>query len=102
VLDLEKQAQEILAEAKRSAHDITGRAATSARKNLEESLRLVNLIFSDVSGSLVEVTRIRAVLGDQVERLSLRETGSQEITDVVNPPLQVLPDDDESDDDEGY
>jgi cell division septum initiation protein DivIVA len=99
-LDVEKQAAEILAEAKRSAHDITSRAATSARKNLEESLRLVNLIFSDVSGSLVEVTRIRAVLGDQVERLSLREAASQEITDVVNPPLQALPNDEEPYDDE--
>ena len=99
-LDVEKQAEEILAEAKRSAHDITSRAATSARKNLEESLRLINLMFSDVSGSLVEVTRIRAVLGDQVERLSLREAGSQEITDVVNPPLQALPDDEEPYDDE--
>ena len=99
-LDVEKQAEEILAEAKRSAHDITSRAATSARKNLEESLRLINLMFSDVSGSLVEVTRIRAVLGDQVERLSLREAASQEITDVVNPPLQALPDDEEPYDDE--
>ena len=99
-LDVEKQAEEILAEAKRSAHDITSRAATSARKNLEESLRLINLMFSDVSGSLVEVTRIRAVLGDQVERLSLREAASQEITDVVNPPLQALPNDDEPYDDE--
>ena len=99
-LDVEKQAEEILAEAKRSAHDITSRAATSARKNLEESLRLINLMFSDVSGSLVEVTRIRAVLGDQVERLSLREAASQEITDVVNPPLQALPDDEEPYDEE--
>jgi cell division septum initiation protein DivIVA len=99
-LDVEKQAAEILAEAKRSAHDITSRAATSARKNLEESLRLINLMFSDVSGSLVEVTRIRAVLGDQVERLSLREAASQEITDVVNPPLQALPNDEEPYDDE--
>jgi hypothetical protein len=99
-LDLQKQGEEILAEAKRSAHDITSRAATSARKNLEESLRLVNLIFSDVSGSLVEVTRIRAVLGDQVERLSVRETGGQEITDVVNPPRQALADDEEPYDDE--
>jgi cell division septum initiation protein DivIVA len=99
-LDVEKQAEEILAEAKRSAHDITSRAATSARKNLEESLRLINLMFSDVSGSLVEVTRIRAVLGDQVERLSLREAASQEITDVVNPPLQALPNDEEPYDDE--
>jgi cell division septum initiation protein DivIVA len=99
-LDVEKQAEEILAEAKRSAHDITSRAATSARKNLEESLRLINLMFSDVSGSLVEVTRIRAVLGDQVERLSLREAASQEITGVVNPPLQALPNDEEPYDDE--
>jgi hypothetical protein len=39
-------------------------------------------------------------LGDQVERLSLREAASQEITDVVNPPLQALPDDEEPYDDE--
>jgi hypothetical protein len=57
-------------------------------------------MFSDVSGSLVEVPRIRAVLGDQVERLSLREAAGQEITDVVNPPLQALPDDEEPYDDE--
>jgi hypothetical protein len=50
----------------------------------------VNLIFSDVSGSLVEVTRIRSVLSDQVERLSLREASSQAITDVVDPPVQAL------------
>ena len=86
VLDLESQAEEILAEAKRSAHDITARATSTARKNLEESLRLVNLIFSDVSGSLQEVTRIRALLGDQVERLSIRESASHEITDVVDSP----------------
>ena len=86
VLDLESQAEEILAEAKRSAHDITARATSTARKNLEESLRLVNLIFSDVSGSLQEVTRIRALLGDQVERLSIRESAPHEITDVVDSP----------------
>jgi hypothetical protein len=35
-----------------------------------------------------------------VERLSLREAAGQEITDVVNPPLQALPDDEEPYDDE--
>lgn len=84
-LDLERQAEEILAEAKRSAHDITSRATTSARKNLEESLRLVNLIFSDVSGSLAEVTRIRTVLGDHVDRLVTQENPPPSITEVVNP-----------------
>jgi ABC-type dipeptide/oligopeptide/nickel transport system ATPase subunit len=89
-----------LDDAKRTANDITARAVSSARKNLEESLRLVNLIFSDVSGSLVEVTRIRSVLSDQVERLSLREASSQAITDVVSPPVQALSDDEETE--EGY
>jgi chromosome segregation ATPase len=98
--DREKQSEEILDDAKRTANDITARAVSSARKNLEESLRLVNLIFSDVSGSLVEVTRIRSVLSDQVERLSLREASSQAITDVVSPPVQALSDDEETE--EGY
>ena len=99
--DLEKQAEEILADAKRTAFDITSRATTNARKNLEESLRLVNLIFSDVSGSLAEVTRIRSVLGDEVQRLAVKEAPTQSLTDVVNPPSPVdshdeLPEDDQS------
>jgi len=96
-LDLEQQAEEILAEAKRTAHDITSRATTTARKNLEESLRLVNLIFSDVSGSLAEVTRIRTVLGDQVERLAVKEAPTQAITDVVSPPFDDNDEPDEPD-----
>lgn len=99
-LDLERQAEEILAEAKRTAHDITSRATTSARKNLEESLRLVNLIFSDVSGSLAEVTRIRNVLGDQVDRLVTQETPVQSITEVVNPPGPSTTAHDDADDEE--
>lgn len=99
-LDLERQAEEILAEARRTAHDITSRATTSARKNLEESLRLVNLIFSDVSGSLAEVTRIRAVLGDQVDRLVSQETPVQSITEVVNPPEPSTTAPDDSDEEE--
>jgi cell division septum initiation protein DivIVA len=97
-LDLEKQAEEILADAKRTAFDITSRATTSARKNLEESLRLVNLIFSDVSGSLAEVTRIRGMLGDEVERLAVKEAPTQSITDVVNPPSLELVHDEQSED----
>jgi len=97
-LDLEKQAEEILAEAKRTAFDVTSRATTSARKNLEESLRLVNLIFSDVSGSLAEVTRIRGMLGDEVERLAVKEAPTQSITDVVNPPSLELVHDEQSED----
>jgi cell division septum initiation protein DivIVA len=85
-LDVERQAAEILAEAKRSAHDTAARATSTARKNLEESLRLVNVIFSDVTGSLSEVTRIRQVLGDQVERLSARESEAKQVTEVVSPP----------------
>jgi len=100
-LDMEKQAEEIRAEAKRTAFDITSRATTKARKNLEESLRLVNLIFSDVSGSLAEVTRIRSVLGDEVQRLAVKEAPTPSITDVQNPPSPVdldeeLPEDDQS------
>jgi len=98
---MEKQAEEIRAEAKRTAFDITSRATTKARKNLEESLRLVNLIFSDVSGSLAEVTRIRSVLGDEVQRLAVKEAPTPSITDVQNPPSPVdldeeLPEDDQS------
>lgn len=99
-LDLERQAEEILAEARRTAHDITSRATTSARKNLEESLRLVNLIFSDVNGSLAEVTRIRTVLGDQVDRLVSQETPVQSITEVVNPPEPSTTAPDDSDEEE--
>lgn len=97
-LDLEKQAEEILADSKRTAFDITSRATTSARKNLEESLRLVNLIFFDVSGSLSEVTRIRGMLGDEVERLAVKEAPTQSITDVVNPPSTSTPDDELNED----
>jgi len=90
-LDLEKQAEEIVLQAKRAAHDTTSRALSSARKNVEESLGLVNAIFSDVSGSLTDVARIRRVLSDQVERLSAREPIAQEVTDVSGPRATVSP-----------
>ena len=90
-LDLEKQAEEIVLQAKRAAHDTTSRALSNARKNVEESLGLVNTIFSDVSGSLTDVARIRRVLSDQVERLSAREPIAQEVTDVSGPRATVSP-----------
>jgi len=90
-LDLEKQAEEIVLQAKRAAHDTTSRALSNARKNVEESLGLVNTIFSDVSGSLTDVARIRRVLSDQVERLSAREPLAQEVTDVSGPRATVSP-----------
>ena len=90
-LDLEKQAEEIVLQAKRAAHDTTSRALSNARKNVEESLGLVNTIFSDVSGSLTDVARIRRVLSDQVERLSAREPLAQEVTDVSGPTTAVTP-----------
>ena len=71
--------------ARRAAHDTTSRAISNARKHLEDSLGLVNTIFSDVNGSLSDVSRIRQVLTDQVERLSVREPAAQEITDVSAP-----------------
>jgi len=71
--------------ARRAAHDTTSRAISNARKHLEDSLGLVNTIFSDVNGSLSDVSRIRQVLTDQVERLSVREPAVQEITDVSAP-----------------
>ena len=90
-LDLEKQAEEIVLQAKIAAHDTTSRALSNARKNVEESLGLVNTIFSDVSGSLTDVDRIRRVLSDQVERLSAREPLAQEVTDVSGPTTAVTP-----------
>lgn len=99
-LDLEKQAEEIVLLAKRAAHDTTSRALSSARKNVEESLGLVNTIFSDVSGSLTDVARIRRVLSDQVERLSAREPVAQEVTDVSGPRATVSPGITEPDKDE--
>jgi len=84
-VDLEKQAEEVLMHARRAAHDTTSRAISNARKHLEDSLGLVNTIFSDVNGSLSDVSRIRQVLTDQVERLSVREPAAQEITDVSAP-----------------
>lgn len=72
-LDLEKQAEEILAQAKRQAHDTNARAIDSARRNLEDALGIVNTIFSEVNGSLIDVSRIRQVLGDSVERLTIAE-----------------------------
>ena len=99
-LDLEKQAEEIVLQAKRAAHDTTSRALSSARKNVEESLGLVNTIFSDVSGSLTDVARIRRVLSDQVERLSAREPLAQEVTDVSGPRATVSPGITEPDKDE--
>lgn len=72
-MDLEKQAEEILTAAKRAAQDTNARAVDSARRNLEDALGIVNAIFSEVNGSLVDVSRIRQVLGDSVERLSIIE-----------------------------
>lgn len=72
-VDLEKQAEEILTAAKRAAQDTNARAVDSARRNLEDALGIVNAIFSEVNGSLVDVSRIRQVLGDSVERLSIIE-----------------------------
>lgn len=68
-LDLERQAQDILDQAKTTSGDITKNALEDARRNLANALDLVNTIFSDVSGSMVEVGRIRTVLGDSVERI---------------------------------
>ena len=59
----------------------------------------MNLIFSDVSGSLAEVTRIRGVLGDEVQRLAVREAPTQSLTDVVNPPSLDTSDDELPEDD---
>lgn len=72
-VDLEKQAEEILTAAKRAAQDTNARAVDSARRNLEDALGIVNAIFSEVNGSLVDVSRIRQVLSDSVERLSIIE-----------------------------
>lgn len=85
-LDLEKQAEEILAQAKRSAHDTNARATDTARRNLEDALGIVNAIFSEVNGSLVDVSRIRQVLGDSVERLSITEQ-PRVVTEVSAPQV---------------
>lgn len=86
-LDLEKQAEEILTEAKRAAHDTHARSVDSARRNLEDALGIVNTIFSEVNGSLVDVSRIRQVLGDSVQRLSITE---QPRTPTPVPEPQVI------------
>ena len=94
-VDIEKQAEEILVEAKKSAQEITARALANGKRNLEDALGVVNSIFSEVNGSLVDVSRIRQVLGDSVDRLSLSQTTpasslteqgpSAIITDVSEP-----------------
>ena len=90
-LDLEKQAEEILAEAKKSAQEITARAIANGKRNLEDALGVVNSIFAEVNGSLVDVSRIRQVLGDSVDRLSLAQTApAPSITDYK--PVTVVTD----------
>jgi hypothetical protein len=85
-LDLERQAEEILTAAKRAAQDTQARAVDSARRNLESALGIVNTIFSEVNGSLVDVSRIRQVLGDAVDRLSITE-GPRTVTTVQEPSV---------------
>lgn len=85
-LDLERQADEILTAAKRAAQDTQARAVDSARRNLESALGIVNTIFSEVNGSLVDVSRIRQVLGDAVERLSITEQ-PRTVTPVPEPSV---------------
>ena len=90
-LNLEKQAEEILAEAKKSAQEITARAIANGKRNLEDALGVVNSIFAEVNGSLVDVSRIRQVLGDSVDRLSLAQTApAPSITDYK--PVTVVTD----------
>ena len=84
-----------MVEAKKSAQEITARALANGKRNLEDALGVVNSIFSEVNGSLVDVSRIRQVLGDSVDRLSLSQTTpasslteqgpSAIITDVSEP-----------------
>lgn len=94
-LDLEKQAEEILQTARVSAHDQTTRSLQTARRYLEEALGLVNGIFSDVNGSLLEVQRIRQILGDSVERIT-----QTEISQASAPALQAVSGDDDLDSDD--
>lgn len=90
-VDLEKQAEEILTAAKRAAQDTNARAVDSARRNLEDALGIVNAIFSEVNGSLVDVSRIRQVLGDSVERLSIIEQPGT-ATPVLAPQVIAIDD----------
>ena len=85
-LDLEQQAQEILDQAKKTSADITKNALEDARRNLANALDLVNTIFSDVSGSMVEVGRIRTLLGDSVERIRDQQLPAVSLDQINTPP----------------
>lgn len=99
-LDLEKQAEEILAQARVSAHDQTTRSLQTARRYLEDALGLVNGIFSDVNGSLLEVQRIRQVLGDSVDRIVQVELQEIAPTAEADKKVPAQSDADESEDDD--
>lgn len=92
-LDLERQAQEILDQAKNTAGDISKNALEDARRNLANALDLVNTIFSDVSGSMSEVGRIRQLLGDSVERIRDQQLPafSQEAFDDEPETMRLTP-----------
>ena len=85
-LDLEQQAQEFLDQAKKTSADITKNALEDARRNLANALDLVNTIFSDVSGSMVEVGRIRTLLGDSVERIRDQQLPAVSLDQINTPP----------------
>ena len=92
-LDLERQAQDILDQAKTTSGDITKNALEDARRNLANALDLVNTIFSDVSGSMVEVGRIRTLLGDSVERIRDQQLPALSRDEVdTTPPPKLLTD----------
>jgi hypothetical protein len=73
-LETEKQAEEILHQARVVSREQTANSLATSRHYLEEALGLVNTIFSDVNGSLLGVQRIRQVLGDSVDRISAGES----------------------------
>lgn len=96
-LDLEKQAAEILQAARVNAHDQTTRSLQTARRYLEEALGLVNGIFSDVNGSLLEVQRIRQILGDSVDRIAQTELSQPSTPVLVEVSKEDVIDSDDED-----
>jgi cell division septum initiation protein DivIVA len=79
-LDTEKQAEEILHQARVSSRENTANSLATSRHYLEEALGIVNSIFSDVSGSLQGVQRIRQILEDSVDRIGTNEVSGPTIS----------------------
>jgi len=92
-LDMEKQAEEILHQARVMAREKAANSSATSRHYLEEALGTVNTIFSDVNGSLLGIQRIRQILGDSVDRIATDESttlGGAVVSEIpeVSPSLE--------------